>query len=342
MEEQWGQAFTTENLNNHMKRFFSVRFVILLIAGLAIAYYFHITRKKNADGNAELKVELSDLKSEWLALRVQEGESAYAKEKLIEVNKRIESLNDEAAEIRQSVSTEQLAVESLEKRKKALFLEYREQVRRQAKGLRFDKMTTPQGKRYENIEITEVRPDGVSFRFGAPGSASARRIGLDELPKEWVKLFMYTDEELVAEPAGAANARGPITNLESVSGWITNLERALAVAKQNKKFVMAQFTGSDWCPPCMMMQKAVFSKSSFTRLVPKKFILVKIDIPRSNKAMSVKNGKVMKNYNVTGVPTILLFGDDGKEFSRFSASQYPTVEGFIDKLSAELKKKEGN
>ena len=135
-----------------------------------------------------------------------------------------------------------------------------------------------------------------------------------------------------AEPAGAANARGPTTNLESVSGWTTNLERALAVAKQNKKFVMAQFTGSDWCPPCMMMQKAVFSKSSFTRLVPKKFILVKIDIPRSNKAMSLKNGKVMKNYNVTGVPTILLFGDDGKEFSRFSASQYPTVEGFIDKL----------
>ena len=155
-----------------MKRFFSVRFVILLIVGLAIAYYFHITRKRNVDGNAELKVELSDLKSEWLALRLQEGESAYAKEKLIEVNKRIESLNDEAAEIRQSVSTEQLAVESLEKRKKALFFEYREQVRRQAKGLRFDKMTTPQGKRYENIEITEVRPDGISFRFGSDGSAS--------------------------------------------------------------------------------------------------------------------------------------------------------------------------
>jgi thiol:disulfide interchange protein len=131
-------------------------------------------------------------------------------------------------------------------------------------------------------------------------------------------------------------------NFATAAGWTTNLDSALSSAKKNKKFVLAQFTGSDWCPPCMMMQKAVFSKSSFTRLVPKKFILVKIDIPRSNKAMSLKNGKVMKNYNVTGVPTILLFGDDGKEFSRFSASQYPTVEGFIDKLSAELKKKEGN
>ena len=315
-----------------MKRFFSVRYLVLLIAGLAIAYYFHINRKRFADGNAELKTELSDLKSEWIELRLKEGATAYAKQELIKVNKEMDRLSDEAAEIRQSVSAEQLVVESLEKRKKALFLEYRQQVRRQAEGMHFDEMTTPQGKHYENIEITEVRPDGVSFRFGAPGSASARRIGLDELPREWVKRFMYTDEELVAERAGAANARG----------WTTNLESALASAKQNKKFVMVQFTGSDWCPPCIMMQKAVFSKSSFTRLVPKKFILVKIDIPRSNKAMSLENGKVMKNYNVTGVPTILLFGDDGKEFSRFGASQYPTVEGFIDKLSEELKKKEGD
>ena len=315
-----------------MKRFFSVRYLVLVIAGLAIAYHFHITRKRFVDGNTQLKTELSDLKGEWIELRLKEGAATYAKQELIKLNKEMDRLSDEAAQIRQSLSVEQLAIESLEKRKKALFFEYREQVRREAKGMRFDEVRTPQGKHYENIEIMKVGPDGVSFRHGAAGSASGRGMGLDELPREWAKRFMYIGEELGAERTGSANARG----------WTTNLESALASAKQNKKFVMAQFTGSDWCPPCIMMQKAVFSKSSFTRLVPKKFILVKIDIPRSNKAMSLKNSKVMRNYNVTGVPTILLFGDDGKEFSRFGASQYPTVEGFIDKLSAELKKKEGN
>jgi thiol-disulfide isomerase/thioredoxin/cell division protein FtsL len=315
-----------------MKRFFSVRYLVLVIAGLAIAYHFHITRKRFVDGNTQLKTELSDLKGEWIELRLKEGAATYAKQELIKLNKEMDRLSDEAAQIRQSLSVEQLAIESLEKRKKALFFEYREQVRREAKGMRFDEVRTPQGKHYENIEIMKVGPDGVSFRHGAAGSASGRGMGLDELPREWAKRFMYTDEELGAERTGSANARG----------WTTNLESALALAKQNKKFVMAQFTGSDWCPPCIMMQKAVFSKSSFTRLVPKKFILVKIDVHRSNEAMSLKNSKVMKNYNVTGVPTILLFGDDGKEFSRFGASQYPTVEGFIDKLSEELKKKEGN
>ena len=53
---------------------------------------------------------------------------------LFKVNKELDRLSGEAAQIRQSVSVEQLAIESLEKRKKALFFEYREQVRRGAKG----------------------------------------------------------------------------------------------------------------------------------------------------------------------------------------------------------------
>ena len=52
-----------------MKRFFSVRYLVLVIAGLAIAYHFHITRKRFVDGNAQLKTELSDLKGEWIELR---------------------------------------------------------------------------------------------------------------------------------------------------------------------------------------------------------------------------------------------------------------------------------
>ena len=126
----------------------------------------------------------------------------------------------------------------------------------------------------------------------------------------------------------------------TAGGWTTNLDSALSSAKKNKKFVLAQFTGSDWCPPCMMIHKEVFSKSSFTGPASKKFILVKIDMPKANKSLTLKNRKVMRDYKVTGVPTILLFGDDGREFSRFGAAAYPTVDGFLDKLREELKKKD--
>ncbi len=130
------------------------------------------------------------------------------------------------------------------------------------------------------------------------------------------------------------------SGMAAASGWTTNLDSALASAKKNKKFVLVQFTGSDWCPPCMMMHDKVFSKSSFTGPVSRKFILVKIDTPKSDKKLTEKNRKVMRDYKVTGVPTILLFGDDGREFSRFGAAEFPTVEGFMDKLREELKKKD--
>lgn len=131
-----------------------------------------------------------------------------------------------------------------------------------------------------------------------------------------------------------------LTGYVSASGWTTNLDSALASAKKNNKYVLVQFTGSDWCPPCIMMHKQVFSKSSFTRPVSNKFILVKLDMPKSNKSLTLKNRKIMRDHKVTGVPFILLFGDDGREFSRFGAAEYPTVDGFIEKLREELKKKE--
>ena len=83
-----------------MKRFFSDRYLVLLIAGLAIAYHFHITRKRFVDGNTQLKTELSDLKGKWIELRLKEGATAYAKQELIKVNKEMDRLSDEAAQIR--------------------------------------------------------------------------------------------------------------------------------------------------------------------------------------------------------------------------------------------------
>jgi thiol:disulfide interchange protein len=124
------------------------------------------------------------------------------------------------------------------------------------------------------------------------------------------------------------------------SGWMTDVDAALAKAKTEKKPVMVEFTGSDWCPPCIMMHKKVFSKKAFTDAASKKYILVKIDIPNKDKALKKKNQKVLKKYKVSGVPTVVLFGDDGKEFSRFSASQFPTVKGFLAQLDTEHEKKD--
>lgn len=125
------------------------------------------------------------------------------------------------------------------------------------------------------------------------------------------------------------------------AGWMTDIDAALAKAKTEKKDVLVEFTGSDWCPPCIMMDKKVFSKKKFTDAASKKFILVKIDIPNKDKELKKRNAKVMRKYNVNGVPTVLLFDHaDGKEYTRFSAAQFPAIDKFLAHLDDAQEKKD--
>ena len=56
--------------------------------------------------------------------------------------------------------------------------------------------------------------------------------------------------------------------------WPTDYEQALATAKESKKCVLMNFTGSDWCGPCIMMHKLVFSKPAFTEFAEKNLVLL--------------------------------------------------------------------
>ena len=123
-------------------------------------------------------------------------------------------------------------------------------------------------------------------------------------------------------------------------GWETNIETAVAKAKKENKSVMVEFTGSDWCPPCIMMHKKVFSKSEFVSKASEKYVLVVVDIPKKDPELKKANQKVMAKYNVRGVPTVILMDSEGKEFNRFTASQYPDVDKFLAHLDGALEKKD--
>ena len=114
--------------------------------------------------------------------------------------------------------------------------------------------------------------------------------------------------------------------------WSTDLEAAFAKAKKEKKSVLVEFTGSDWCPPCIQMRKNVFSKKEFTSAASKDFILVELDFPRKDKALKAKNTPYAEKYKIEGFPTVILFDSKGKEYNRFFASQYPSTDKFLAHL----------
>lgn len=119
-------------------------------------------------------------------------------------------------------------------------------------------------------------------------------------------------------------------------GWTTDLTKALEQAKAENKSVLVEFTGSDWCPPCMAMRKNVFSKKEFVDAASKKFVLVEVDFPKGDPAVKAKNEPLAEKYKIEGFPTVLLLTPAGKEFSRFYASEYPKTEDFIKHLDEAL------
>src|SRR5881628_3741355 len=63
--------------------------------------------------------------------------------------------------------------------------------------------------------------------------------------------------------------------------WLTDLPKAQAKAKEEKKLVMLDFTGSDWCGWCIKLHKEVFSKPEFAEYAKDNLVLVEVDFPRA-------------------------------------------------------------
>lgn len=126
----------------------------------------------------------------------------------------------------------------------------------------------------------------------------------------------------------------------AADGWMTDLEQAFEKAKKENKPVLVEFTGSDWCPPCQMMHKNVFSKKAFLKKASEDFILIKLDFPQGDKKLAEKNQPYAKKYKIEGFPTVVLFDSKAKEFDRFVASAYPSVEKFLEKLRSSLARKD--
>lgn len=125
----------------------------------------------------------------------------------------------------------------------------------------------------------------------------------------------------------------------SMKGWETDYDTAFKKAAESDKQVLALFTGSDWCPPCMMMEKKVFSKSAFVKEASEHYVLLMLDFPKGDPALKAKNTPFAKTHKVQGFPSVLLLDAEKKEFNRVIASTHPSIDEFVKYLSTSLEKK---
>jgi thioredoxin-related protein len=101
--------------------------------------------------------------------------------------------------------------------------------------------------------------------------------------------------------------------------WQTNYKQALEQAAKQRKNILLHFTGSDWCPYCIQMDKEVLSKPEFETFAAENLVLVKLDFPRSKRlppGEREQNNRLGQQFSIEGFPTYILLDSTGKEVKR--------------------------
>ncbi|NBP68994.1 MAG: thioredoxin family protein, partial [Cytophagia bacterium] len=115
-------------------------------------------------------------------------------------------------------------------------------------------------------------------------------------------------------------------------------EEAQTQARQEQKLILLNFSGSDWCAPCIKMKQEVFESAVFSDLAAQQLILVRADFPRSKKNQLSKeqiahNEKLAERYNPEGkFPYTLLLRADGSIIKTWDGYVFSSQDKVLDEL----------
>ena len=135
-------------------------------------------------------------------------------------------------------------------------------------------------------------------------------------------------------------AFGFAVSMACASEWQTDYEQALTTAKAANKCVLLDFTGSDWCGPCIQMNKVVFSKAAFLNYAKKNLILIEVDYPQRKKLpekVTKQNERLIHQYGIdnSGFPTVILLNPDGKvlgQLEGYGGERPADIIAWVEKL----------
>lgn len=129
----------------------------------------------------------------------------------------------------------------------------------------------------------------------------------------------------------------------------TRLQMAQKQAEENHGLILLNFSGSDWCIPCIKLHKNFIETETFQKLIKDHIIVyLNVDFPRNKKnqpTVSVKkeNAGLADQYNPGGIfPYTLLLDQNGKILKSWNGLPSETVITFTDEIRSEFYKIDKN
>ncbi len=123
--------------------------------------------------------------------------------------------------------------------------------------------------------------------------------------------------------------------------WVLTYKEALKRSKEENKPVLMYFTGSDWCGPCIRLDKELFHTEKFKEFSDKELILLEVDIPRQQDLLTQdklsENLYLKKKFKVNSFPTLIFVNHRGRKIAEKSGYimteyYYPFIQSVIQKF----------
>lgn len=122
--------------------------------------------------------------------------------------------------------------------------------------------------------------------------------------------------------------------------WEPDFENAKKIAREKHELILLNFSGSDWCGPCITLRKDYIESEEFQNMAKSNLVLVNADFPRKKKnqlsAEQVKRNEALaEKYNKDGLfPYTLLLNADGKVLKTWKGKPEATVEKWTQEIKA--------
>lgn len=108
------------------------------------------------------------------------------------------------------------------------------------------------------------------------------------------------------------------TGILFAQDWQTDFAIAKEMAQAGNKPIILVFQGSDWCAPCIKLDRQIWSSEEFKNYSADQFVMLLADFPRKKQNMlpveqQEKNQQLAETYNYNGYfPLVVVLDKDGK------------------------------
>lgn len=103
----------------------------------------------------------------------------------------------------------------------------------------------------------------------------------------------------------------------TAQNWQTDFENAKSLAQKENKNIILVFSGSDWCAPCIKLDRDIWQSEVFKKQA-NQWVIYRADFPKKkanqlSPELAAANKKLADKYNASGnFPLVVVLDKNGK------------------------------